>query len=607
PGNREVFAIAIRRRVFQAEGASLVRPIHRTVAEYLAASYLARQLKGSLGLGRVLALITGSDGGTLSDLRGLYAWLACLCPQVAETLIPRDPLAVVLYGDPAALSTSIKTLILKSLADLSLANPWFRSEDWSSRPFGALSTPEMQPAFRRMLSDPSQHPVFLTCVLDAIANGPTLPQLGDLLLSIASDAARPEFVREHAISAFYNACPERATDLKGLLDSIHRGEVPDPTCILRGDLLDLLYPNVVPPEGIATYLVDEPESHVTSYTMFVSRELVDRSSLDALPALLDALSTRANRPHQARKLIWTDSVARLILKLLTHRGEDVEPAVVYDWLGKTVDHHGEPIPDREDSGPIREWLDGHPSLIQQLFSYWVATTPFTSPAREEHHFWRRLYGAKPPDGFPRWLCDLALAESRPHVAHFLFRLSVQFSTIHNRGDGLTLDELFALAERNPAFRSDLDAELAWEIPDWRIEEALAREKRARNAEERRRRNVDTLQSNIAGIQTGSAVGLLRFLAQLYFGLSINVDRDLEPEDRLAAETSVGVAAIAREGFLSVLQLSSIPTPRQIAETHYQAKEHSSRLALLAGVDLLARERVLWHSSMSVTPAPSQIG
>jgi hypothetical protein len=590
PGNRETLAIALRRRVFQAEGAGRVRPIHRTVAEFLGALYLAKQLKGNLGLGRVLALITGLDGGTLSDLRGLYAWLACLCLQFAETLMPRDPLAVVLYGDPALLSTSTKILILKSLADLSRMNPWFRSEDWSSRQFGSLSSPEMEPEFRRALSDNSQHPVFISCVLDAIANGPSMPQLGDLLLSIASDSSKPEFVRRDAISAFHSTCPERVTDLKALLDSIHRGEVSDPTCVLRGDLLDLLYPGVVPPEAIAARLVDEPEGQVTSYTMFVSRDLVDRTPPEALPPLLDSLSIHANRSHQARRLIWTDSVARVILKLLAQRGAEVEPGVVYEWLGKSVDNHGQPIPGREDAEAIRHWLEGHPALIRQLFSHWVATTPFASPVLEEHDFWQLLYRAKAPDGFPRWLCDLAVRENRSHVAHFLFRLAIQYTMAHGREDGLKLDELFAFVDQHPQFRTTLQAGMAWEIPEWKIEEAIAREEKDRRDAARRHITIERLQQNIDAIRLGSALSHLRYLAQLYYGLFIDVDRNLSPEARLAVETNSNIAEVAREGFIAVLESQRIPTPRQIAETHLQTKEHLIRLPILAGMEILARER-----------------
>ena len=589
PGDRDALALAARRRTFQTEGPSRVRPIHRTVAEFLAARYLAQQVRATLSLGRVLALITGSDGGTLSDLRGLYAWLACLLPQLAECLIPKDPLAVVLYGDCAILPPTTKGLVLKSLADLSEANPWFRSENWSSRPFGGLCSPEMESEFRQILSDPSHHPVFFSCVLDAIANGHPLPRLGDLLLSIASDESKPDFVRRDAISAFQNACPERASELLRLLDSIHSGAIPDPTCTLRGDLLNLLYPGTIPPERVSSYLIDEPEGHVNSYTMFVSRDFVDRTPLDELPSVLDVLGPMATQPHRKHKLIWSDLIGGLTLKLLQHYGTWVQAPVVYEWLGKTLDEYGEPVPEREELKEIQQWFTAQPSLARELFSHWATTTPFNNPAFEEHLFWRRLYRSTPPDGFPRWLFGLAVTEARPHVAHFLFRIAVQYTTVQGRADGLTVDELFAIVEQHPGFRESLEAELAWEIPEWRIEETIAREERAQEREALRRDTTDRLQQEINAIRSGTAIGHLNFLAKLYFGVFSDVNHELAPHTRLIAETNSEIAQAARHGFLSVLKSPKIPTPPEIAETHVQSKEHFVRLPVLAGMEILARD------------------
>lgn len=47
-------------------------PIHRSVAEFLAAKYLARLVEAEgLPVGRALSLMTASDGGVVTSLRGL--------------------------------------------------------------------------------------------------------------------------------------------------------------------------------------------------------------------------------------------------------------------------------------------------------------------------------------------------------------------------------------------------------------------------------------------------------------------------------------------------------------------------------------------------------
>lgn len=236
----DLLSEAARRRLFTSQGAERMVPIHRTVAEYLAAKYLCKRVvREGLPLNRVLSLITGHDGGTLSDLRGVFAWLVCLCLQHAESLVPIDPLGVVLYGDVSLLPPSCRRLLIERFQTLSQENPWFRAENHAARPFGALASPEMEPIFRHVLEDPAQHPVAVSCVIDAIRFGYPLPSLGDLLLGLVCDDSRYEFLRVDALNAFVDVCAERVSDLRDLLEDVHRGQVEDIHCRLRGVLLAL--------------------------------------------------------------------------------------------------------------------------------------------------------------------------------------------------------------------------------------------------------------------------------------------------------------------------------------------------------------------------------
>ena len=68
--------------------------MHRSVAEYLAAQFIAGKIKQGLLINRVLALTTGFDGGIVAALRGLMAWLSVLSEQARERLIEIDPVGV---------------------------------------------------------------------------------------------------------------------------------------------------------------------------------------------------------------------------------------------------------------------------------------------------------------------------------------------------------------------------------------------------------------------------------------------------------------------------------------------------------------------------------
>lgn len=71
-------------------------PVHRSIAEYLGARYLAARIESQgLPLGRVIALMAGNDDGIVPDLRGLAAWLAVHCRSARSELIAREPLGDV--------------------------------------------------------------------------------------------------------------------------------------------------------------------------------------------------------------------------------------------------------------------------------------------------------------------------------------------------------------------------------------------------------------------------------------------------------------------------------------------------------------------------------
>ena len=89
----------VRRRVFASPSEGRVTYSHRQVAEFLAGRHLARLIRMGLPFRRVLALVTGFDGGILSEFRGLAAWLAAHSVRARSELGERDPVGTVLYGD----------------------------------------------------------------------------------------------------------------------------------------------------------------------------------------------------------------------------------------------------------------------------------------------------------------------------------------------------------------------------------------------------------------------------------------------------------------------------------------------------------------------------
>ena len=532
-GDQEALSSAVRRRVFRGDGSGRGTPIHRTVAEYLSAHFFAQRLQAGYPLKRMLALLMGYDGGTLAELRGIYAWLACLYEEEAATLIRRDPLGLVLYGDASKLSMSGKRMVIDYLRDLAIKNPGFRAENWSPEPFGALASPDMVPVFKKILIDEAETPHLLGCILDAIEHGPPLPDLGDDLLRIVRDNARLEDTRVFALDAYHHVCPNDMGILRTLLDDIHQGRVHDEHHRLRGKLFYILYPVTLGPQEIGRYLVAQIEHHVNAYTMFLAHELVRLTNPQDLPLLLTAVeaTTMAGSPHH---LTWEDFFGQAFLQILCHHGESATSVQLYDWLGKALDQDGSPVADREEAAAIQSWLRSHADVVQGLFRHWFSVTPFAKPRVEVIYFWRRLHGIAPPHGFHRWLLSLAEREPDPAWAEFLFREAVQGSTSLLREDGPTLEDLFQFADRNSRFLEPLQTELCWDIPSWRQEDAERRRAKKKKDETERAIRIQKLSEQLGTILTGAPTNALVYLAKVYFGLFYELDRESAPRDRRSA-------------------------------------------------------------------------
>lgn len=197
----EAIEAALTRRVFVSTGEpNIVDYLHRTIAEYLGACWLAEKIVGGLPLGRVQALL-GVDGYPASSLRGLHAWLAVLSPDSASAMIDADPMGVVMYADAAKLGPGHKTRLLKALSLHAERDPWFYRGAYAAYGIGALSDPCMTDAFRDVLLDNAAPFGLRRLVADAQAKGTPLLSLREDMQAILMDANEPFGLRDACLDA----------------------------------------------------------------------------------------------------------------------------------------------------------------------------------------------------------------------------------------------------------------------------------------------------------------------------------------------------------------------------------------------------------------------
>lgn len=586
---------ALATNLFQGDGDNRRIPIHRSVAEYLGARYVAKIIETrSLPVGRLVALMTGDDGGVVSDLRGLSAWLSVHCPTSRALLIERDPLGVVLYGDVKHFSVSDKKLILDRLYNEARHYPWFRSDDWSSPPFGALGTMDMENTFKQILSSSSREDAdqaLLDCVLDTVRHGECMPMLAESLANIVRDVSYWPRIRKNALKAMVRVTSEDLSPLLQFVDDIQTGTVEDRDDEILGILLDMLYPCAIPAAKILAYLHPPKDRNlIGAYFAFWRRKLSDSTTKSDLPLLLDQLTERrAVLRKTLDRYDFNRLAGPLLVRGLEEYGDAITDERLYDWLGVGLDEYDDPGLDREQAERVAHWLADHPDRYKAIIERGVSLCV----GREDHLYQcaDRLYGATPPHDIGIWYLEKAAAEHQSGLARYFFEQAVS-RLIQEGGQQdlipIALEFLDTWINAHPNFRPWLERYITCPIDDWQQEHAIS--DRKRKIEQRKKKNSWTshFREYLPVIRDGSAPAkILHDLALSYKGLLYEVQGDT-PQERLAdfLDGDQKLIAAAHAGFRYALARDDLPSVAEIIDLGVKGRMHFIRWPCLVGMDEL---------------------
>lgn len=588
---------ALKTNLFHGDGGELRIPVHRSVAEFLGARYLASRIEHhGLPFDRVIALMAGEDGGMVSDLRGLAAWLSAHSHSGRRVLVERDPLGVVLYGDVRNFSVADKQLILTALKNEAQRYPWFRSEDWSASPFGALGTKDMEQIFRDVLTSSSREEgdqSLLGCVLDALRHGDRLSALTSPLEAIVRDNSYWPRVRANAIQALVHIQEEEHSMLLKLAEDIRAGIIEDNDDELLGDLLSNLYPRSIKPERIFDFLHPaKDERLIGRYSMFWSYQLSD-AARDDLPLLLDKLvQARPDvrnmlKDHQSNRM-----AGRLLARGLEEHGDTISNERLYDWLSVGLDKYDHQRLDREYTERISAWFASRPERYKA-----VIVRGATLCADDESVWYclnrcsMRLYGSAPPADIGMWYLEKAASEPHAELAEFYFTRSVHLLIQQGGQSELTLTALEFLeswVDAYPVLQSWLTPHIYCPLGDWKQENALRDHER--NAEHQKHKSewVNYYRQHITAIRHGSAhPQIMHDLARAHDGLLYEARGDT-PRERLDnfldGDNELIEAAYA--GLRHALDRSDLPSVDEIVELEIKGRMHYIRSACLVGMDEL---------------------
>lgn len=584
-------------KLFVGEGESRI-PRHRTIAEFLAARALSSRIAAGLPVGRVLALMSGSDGGIVDPLRGLHAWLATHCKPERARLIGQDPLGIVLYGDLTDFSGQEKLRVLGALHAEAERYPWFRKGHWHAQPFGALGTPDMTEYFRKELSSPDRSETqqsYLQCVLEAIEYGQPMPGIGGDLRILVRDRSFMSHIRADALDAWLKQ-GDSDSDFRALLDDIESNVVSDPDDELAGRLLRRLYPRAISPAEVLRYFHPlKRESFHGQYRDFWGRRLIPATPRESLNVLMDAwVSHPRPSPGHHQSFLSDKMSGRLLAATLSAHGDQASVESLYRWLGVALDKYGFARLSEKTLEGAQRWLNARPDVLKILVAYgWSQLEPDSGSGRR--HYWSvesRTLGATRPSDWYSWMLEQASRTDSEELAHYCFIAAAHLAIAPRAEFELTMETVEHWVEQNRGKWRAADDWLrdAWSMPldHWEAEHKRDQKQRQDKEQSEREKRRRDLAKHLPSLKDGTAhPALLNQVALAYEGRYYDIRGDTEFErvrDFLGGVSEEEARAVIA-GQEQALERSDLPTVEDILETGRKGRTHYISAACRLGATL----------------------
>jgi len=589
---------ALHTRLFRGNGTGDFWPVHRTVAEYLGAKYLASRIQAGLPASRVLALMLGEDAGIVPELRGLHAWLAATAPsELRRELIERDPLGVVLNGDVRNFSRADKLNVLNALRDEATRYTYFRSQNWASHPFGALATKDMEGDFKGLLESTDRSPPHLAlvdCVLDALAHGQHMPALAPALEQVVRNKTYWFGSRKEALKilGIYAQADNNSLTFTQLLVDVHNNVIEDLDDELLGTLLRKLYPGHISSTEIWQYFRQpKAENLIGNYWLFWHDLSKEKTPQEDVPTLLDTLfSTGFQLNNRPDRLDSSKIVGKLLVRGVTGNGDQIAVPRLYSWLSLGLGPHQYCPLAQADKAALGQWLGGHPATYKALFEYGLSVQNQTSDSifRNLWQIRAHLYGAAEPDDATPWYVSLAKASSNENFRRQL--VTDAFRLTHQRkGPNSAIELLEKWSEDNASDADWVEGVLRSPYPPQEIEqEHIDWEINYKKSEaEKSRQKIRCFSEALPSFATGPAhVSALIEVAESYLDFFRN-SKETTPDARLQELLNQNQewVFLALHGLRQCLFRKDLPSAADIIDLNIKGQRYNLATPCMAAMEL----------------------
>ena len=594
---------ALRTRLFQAEGEHRFTHIHRAVAEYLGAKWLAHCCDEGVSQRRISALF-GPANAVSGSLRGLYGWIPHFGGPLAKHCIEAFPYAVLHCGAAETLDLDRARDMLDALKGLSWTEACLSARPWERHPASHLMRVELRNEILDILDNAACFPPINELLVEALPGTALARKLEPDLAAIAFDCSRYEMTRLYArrMLRSIDSSVEWDFEIRRLLqrrdsasDWVAWETVADigADAVSTGTVLDTVMVSL----GLDSTRSAARQPFRIRLNMDFLRQVDATQGADLLDGLVERASPSIEAAHSYAKASIGD-----LVRFLTARVVELEPSIrperVWDWIA---------------------WLDGDAAHDNNVRKRLAATFGENSALRAA--ILRHVLLGPGTDSIEAAgeRLDAARLELYPTTDDLA---GLMKGLCEPRGSGPVDRETWRgllLLDRSagglPAGLCDAataaangDPELLAIVDDMSDEADLKRraeeeERRSREHAERvrvRQFHRDELAKRASAIAAGE-LEVLALPAEVYLGLRGRLetehlfepevsplDIEVSPEDRLGALLGDELGGRVLEGFVAVLDRSDLPRASEIVRLDCEGKWITARLPMICGVAEMLR-------------------
>lgn len=575
---------------------------HRSVAEYLAATWLSDQIdKAGMPLQRVLKLMLGFDGKVVSGLRGLYGWLALKSEVGSQVLVESDPLTVALYGDLQLMGREGKRQLINAIRFKVLENStafWDLIHDFEvTGSLSSLFNPELSSEYLSALrnqdrGDGSQCYAGLVLKVLELSAAPDsfLPELIAEVKKCITDCSRQMTVRVRALEVWLSTSAPDSERVE-LLDGFCTFPETDPDEELSGVLLRDLYPRAIGSKDVLRYL-HAPRSAVLGIYRLFWLVMYPKGVADAeLQHVTNSLCKREDiQELECRDSHVSGMYSGLVARAIIACGDDVDGAQVFDWLRLCMDDSSGYLGDDESHKLIREWFSMRPKRYLEILCICFARN---ESANKPRHSLRCdcqvLCGATHPPALGQWHFDRLLKTDNPRLFEEHLRCAVYSLKNEANSEGvLTVESLRERAARLPDGVAYLESLLSPPPDDLSIRQTAEILEQTNEQNESVKERTAWIAVELKRIECATATPkLLNELAGVWLKEYVDISGDT-PLDRFKSycDNYVEVYAAAMAGMVACVSRKDIPAVAEIVALHLENKSFFIRRPCLLGMDLI---------------------